>query len=167
MPIYRFHIESPMMPEMVIERMKALTKSPPRQLIPYRNEINPTSDRAAIFLGIVDHSTFHVRRNINYKNSFLPFINGTVAEMSLERGSEIRVTMFMHPIVALFTVIWLSITGHDAWITFQSVDVSTAEILVSLGMFVFGIALALGGSIPEVIKSKRLLSSEFGAPSDA
>ena len=60
--------------------------------------------------------------------------------------------MFLHPLVALFMLIWLGVVGRGAL-----VDRSTPHAFL-WSMFIFGIALTAGGFIPEAIKAKRLIS---------
>ncbi len=71
--------------------------------------------------------------------------------------------MFLHPFTAIFMTIWLSFVGHAVWQSlFQVEEPSIAAMLVPLGMFAFGVALTLGGFIPEAIKAKRLLVAAVG-----
>jgi hypothetical protein len=67
-------------------------------------------------------------------------------------GARVYVTMFIHPLVALFMIFWLGIVGYGA------VSLPAASSVIPGGMFVFGIALTVGAFIPEAIKAKRLIS---------
>jgi len=68
-------------------------------------------------------------------------------------GTRIVVTMFMHPFAFAFMLFWLGMVGHGA-MTDRS-----ASSTGLWGMFIFGIALSIGGFIPEVVKAKRLLAT--------
>jgi hypothetical protein len=59
--------------------------------------------------------------------------------------------MFLHPLVALFMVIWLGTVGRGALIN------QSGPPFVLWGMFAFGIGLVAVGFIPEVITAKRLI----------
>lgn len=67
-------------------------------------------------------------------------------------GARVYVTMFIHPLVALFMFFWLGIVGYGA------VSLPSASSVIPGGMFVFGIVLTVGPFIPEAIKAKRLIS---------
>ena len=71
---------------------------------------------------------------------------------STPTGTTVRVTMFLHPLVAVFMAVWLGFVGRGAL-----VDRSSPDIFL-WGMFVFGIALTAVGFIPEVVTAKRLIT---------
>ena len=73
-------------------------------------------------------------------------------------GARVSVTMFIHPLVALFMIFWLSM------VAFGAVSLLGSSSLIPLGMFVFGIALAVGCFVPEAIKAKRLISDAITNP---
>jgi hypothetical protein len=100
-------------------------------------------------IGIVDDDSFRVRRDIRYRNSFLPLVWGRF--VSTPTGTRVNVIMFMHPLVALFMVFWLGTAGYGA---FRGVSGSP----IVWGMFAFGVALTVGGFVPEAIMAKRLIS---------
>jgi len=50
-------------------------------------------------------ATFHMRRDIRYRNSFLPRVHGHV--MFDPVGTRVRVTMRLHPVAAGFVLFWL------------------------------------------------------------
>jgi hypothetical protein len=59
--------------------------------------------------------------------------------------------MFIHPLVAIFMMLWLGIVGHNAFR-------GASDSPIVWGMFVFGIALTVVGFAPEALKARRLLS---------
>jgi hypothetical protein len=102
------------------------------------------------FIGTVQDNSFKVRRDIRYRNSFLPMIWGRL--ISIPTGTRVRVTMSLHPLVAVFMLVWLGFVGRGAL-----VDRSGPPILL-WGMFAFGVVLIAVGFIPEVITAKRLIA---------
>jgi len=71
-----------------------------------------------------------------------------------------NVTMFLHPLVTVFMIIWFSGLGYGIvklWV--HRNEAVPFAILVPAAMFLFGVALMLVCFIPEAIKAKRLLES--------
>jgi hypothetical protein len=56
----------------------------------------------AAFEGVVTQGSFRITRAIQYRNSFLPVIWGKVEPVAT--GSEVRLVMALHPLVALLLV---------------------------------------------------------------
>jgi hypothetical protein len=73
------------------------------------------------YRGAVSGLTFRMIRNINYRNSFLPVINGRVTSMS--GRTEVMISMRPAYFVLVFMAFWLGMTG-----------------LVCIGIIVAGIA---------------------------
>jgi len=71
---------------------------------------------------------------------------------STPTGTRVRVTMFLHPLVAVFMAVWLCFLGRVAL-----VDRFSPPIFL-WGMFVFVVVLTAVGFIPEVITAKRLIT---------
>lgn len=102
------------------------------------------------FIGTVRDNSFKVRRDIRGRNSSLPMIRGQLT--STPTGTKIRVTMFLHPLAALFMVVWLGFVGRGAWLN------RSGPPILQWGMLVFGCVLIAVGFIPEVITAKRLIT---------
>jgi hypothetical protein len=111
------------------------------------------------FVGYVKEDSFRLQRNIRYRNSFLPLIRGRI--VPTETGTQVQVTMFMHPVAVIFMVFWL-------WVTwpYAPADQSTSAH-PSWPLFAFGLVLALGGFFPEAIKAKRMLTEVVLGPQAA
>src|SRR5438105_1954527 len=109
MPLYSFRLHVPASPDVVAERIRAVVRERPGFWDSFRSSLPQTnSDRP--FVGSVRGNSFHLRRNISYRNSFLPRIQGHIdAE---QNGTRIRVVMYMHPLVLLFTLFWLGSIGY-------------------------------------------------------
>jgi hypothetical protein len=101
------------------------------------------------FIGTVYEDSFRVRRDIRYRNSFLPMVWGRLE--SIPSGTRVFVTMFIHPLVALFMVFWLGMVAHWA-------SRSSPGSFIVWGMFAFGIVLTAAGFFPEAIKAKNLIT---------
>jgi len=91
-------IESPLPAVDALARLRAATG--PRKLfrlgrVPYALE------------GEVDADRVEVQRVIHYRNSFLPRIRAVVEPMP--RGSRLRGTLSLHPLVIAFLVVWFGI----------------------------------------------------------
>jgi len=146
MPYYRFVINAHAPHQVVTERLRSVHNTP-REV-----EAFPESSRRELsmpFVGYVKEDSFTLRRNIRYQNSFLPLIRGRI--LPTETGTQVKVTMFMHPLVAIFMVFWLWLTGPYA-----PADQSTSTHS-AWPLFAFGLLVALGGFFLEAIKAKRLL----------
>ena len=149
MPFYRFEIDVNAPPPVVVERLRAIVRGKlsfwesVRQSFPFNQAEGPP------FIGSVQDDSFKMRRNIRYRNSFLPMIRGTIASYGV--ATRVSVTMFLHPIVAIFMIFWL---GSIASVAISHPTMSP----IPWFMLAFGVALTVGGFIPEAIKAKRLIA---------
>jgi hypothetical protein len=159
MPVYRFQIQSHLTTQAVLERVRALLRETPAFQQSLKESFGSRSDGAPPFIGKVEGSKFKCRRDIRYQNSFLPRIAGHVD--SYPTGTKIDVIMYLHPLVLVFMLFWLGGVGVDAAAALRQGDAG-AWTLVPMGMFVFGVALTLGGFYPEAIKARRLLEQHIG-----
>jgi len=160
MPFYRFRIDTPLPVEAAVEGIRAITRDPPTFRESLRLAFRRAESGGRPFLGAVRGHAFRLRRDVKGRNSFLPMIWGSV--QGGPAGTEVSVTMFVHPLVAAFVLFWLSAVGFGAWGTLLKEQVS-CNSLAGLGMFVAGIAVTLGGFIPEARKARRLLEEAVRA----
>ncbi len=150
-PLEKFTIHSSRNPDRVRETL--LTVVEPRKIWrwyftnpdkPYQGEIG---DRA-----------FQIVRIINYRNSFLPLINGRITPEGT--GSQIEISMSLHPVVFIFMLVWLGMVGNIG-ILFLIAALSEGTFepaaLVPLGMFLFVCLLVFVGFKPEAAKAKKFL----------
>jgi hypothetical protein len=149
-PFYRFQIDVNASPPVVVERLRSIVRDKPTFGESLRKMWSFDKPASTPFIGSVQDESFKIRRDIRYRNSFLPIIWGRVTQNGV--GVRVYVTMFIHPIMALFMIFWLGMAGLAA------VSIRSASSMIPGGMFIFGVALALGGFIPEAIKAKRLIS---------
>jgi hypothetical protein len=162
MPLYWFHVTTPLSPELVAQRIRALTRPSPNMLESLSRAFSRTRSDLLPFLGEVDSHSFRLRRYITHRNTIVPLIHGSIQASST--GSEVRVTMFLQPFTAVFLLFWFSGVGMFAWqgligflAAFRAVD------LMPLAMLVFGLVLTLAGFFSEAFKAKRLLTSALSA----
>jgi hypothetical protein len=149
-PFYRFEIDVNAPPPVVVERLRSIVRDKPTLGESLRQMWPSGFPAEAPFIGSVQDESFKIRRAIRYRNSFLPMIRGRVTPNGV--GAHVSVTMFIHPLVALFMIFWLGVVGYGA------IYVPSASLMIPRGMFIFGIALTLGAFIPEAINAKRLIS---------
>lgn len=161
MPIYRFQVETRLAPSAAIARLKALT-GPPRSF--WSGYTFGPDDSFPPFIGKVAEKSFRLRRDIHYRNSFLPLIWGRATV--LPDGSRIRVTMFLHPFMTIFMALWLYGIGTLV-VEFLSNPPPTHRwaAVGPASLLVFGIALVCGGFFPEAIKARRLLEQALSRSS--
>jgi hypothetical protein len=161
MPFYRFHFNTPLCPSEASSRIYALTRPKPNffesigQIFSSSNDLQP-------FMGKVEPSAFRIQRGIHGRNSFLPYVWGKIAP--LQTGSRVTVNMFMHPLVIIFMVCWLSMVGYGALDALANRNANgSTDIASQIAIFLFGIGIVLVGFIPEAIKAKRILLNAVGS----
>src|SRR5271154_1848899 len=98
MPIYVFHIDVPFERHVATERIQSVVREEP----PLGRWFSSAGPIVEPFIGRVQDGSFKLRRDIRYRNSFLPLVRGHVVPTST--GTRVSVTMFLHPFVALLTV---------------------------------------------------------------
>lgn len=161
MPFRRIEFDVPLSETEVESRIQMVTR--PRRTI---TEILKTGFRIFAsggppFVGEVSTDSFQIRRDIRYRNSFLPLLKGRLT--SVPGGTRVNVVMHIHPLVALFMLFWFSGVGAGAIaITFGQHSGEGAMALIPFGMLVFGVALVCGGFYPEANKAERLLRESLG-----
>jgi hypothetical protein len=155
MPFYRFEIDVNAQPPTVVERLRTIVRGKLSFREAIRQSFPFNKAEGAPFIGSVLDDSFKMRRNIRYRNSFLPMIRGRIASYGV--GTRVSVTMFLHPVVVIFMIFWLSMVASVA---FSHPTLS----LIPWGMLAFGVALPVGGFIPEAIKAKRLIVEALTDP---
>ena len=104
---------------------------------------------------------FRVRRDIRYRNSFLPLVWGRI--VSGRRGSRVRVTVFMQPLVAAFMAVWFYGLGSVTVSLLEEPDTGPRwAALFPLGLLLFGVVVISIGFFSEAIKARRLLEHALG-----
>src|SRR5580704_17222184 len=153
MPYYSFHLSVPAQAEVVAERIRSIVSPAPTFWGTLGSSWRRPQGAVSPFLGSVENLSFKIRRNIQYRNSFLPIIRGKI--VPTPTGSRVDVFMYMHPFSVVFMMVWFGII-----LFFESkfVDVNIARSFLPIGMAVFGLALSVGGFYFEALKVMPLLS---------
>lgn len=160
MPIYHFKIESHLTSQAAIARLKEMV-GPPRFFL--GQGYLAGGEAGPPFIGKVEGDSFRVRRDIRYRNAFLPLIWGRITTGPM--GTRVSVTMFMHPIMTLFMLVWFSGVGAGVAAAFS--DPVYPLLFIPAGLLVFGVALVCGGFFPEAINARRLLEEALSRPASA
>lgn len=123
------------------------------------NSLRWSSSHSKPYEGKFDGNTFKVSRIINYKNSFIPVIEGRIS--TFLNTTEIHIKMRLHTFVKVFTIIWLSgvSVGCIAAASATVEELNKNKRPESLPfMFIPFLMLAFGGvlfTVPFKIESKR------------
>lgn len=114
--------------------------------------------------GSIDNNSFEISRVIQYRNSFLPQINGRIQNGN--DGVKIQLTMSLHAFVSFFLIVWCSF----ALIFFIGVSIKairekeiSVELFLPLCMLLFVYALTMVGFKSESKKSKEYFRRSFEA----
>src|SRR5260370_20806151 len=135
MPLYRFHIDATVPPQAVAERVRCAV----RDRLKFREYFGQKNPDGPPFVGSVRDFSFRIRRDIRYRNSFLPLVWGHIVPTPM--GARVVVTMFMHPFVLAFMLFWLGMVGWGA--------LKSASSAGLRAMFCFALPLSLPCFIPE------------------
>jgi hypothetical protein len=150
LPFEKFVIESALSKEeTIIELMKNIEAEKTIRLW------NKKSTKE--FEGHISGNEFEIKRIINYRNSFLPVINGRIETF----GDKARLTIDMRVqiFVIIFMTIWFSFVGLSflAELFSDTDEFSIDSILFPGGMLLFGYVLTMGGYLFEASRAKDIL----------
>lgn len=113
--------------------------------------------------GKIDENTFFMRRIIQYKNAFLPQINGEIHE-NHSKTTTIHINMKPHNVVLIFAGILSGLVGV-VFLVFLGVLIFTLSfdvmVLIPLGMVLFIYVLTMGGFTYESRIAKKHFSKIF------
>jgi hypothetical protein len=152
----RFVFVSALPPAEVVERLRAATRAPSGMwLLSGYGGFGPAPPKVR-FVGEIGETRFELRRDIRYRNSFLPKIRGEISPQA--QGTRIATTFGVHPLVLAFMVFWLGLVGTMAFDVAGSAGRSAPEQWLLAGMFVFGLLLYAGGYFPEERIARRALA---------
>ena len=101
MPFYRCELAANLTAESAMARIRAMITPRPS---PWNGFQRSFTIPIFPFIGTVEGDRFRVRRDIRYRNSFLPIVLGRVR--TVPTGVRVGVTMFLHPTVAVFMLVW-------------------------------------------------------------
>ncbi|MEM5371237.1 hypothetical protein V4C53_35115 [Paraburkholderia azotifigens] len=116
----------------------------------------------ATFIGKVGDNSFKLRRNIKYRNSFLPTIYGVFVGDTAE--TRVKVYMYLHPFVVLFLAVWFGTLGIAiAKLVAKHEFVLSGPAALPIAMCIFAIALTTAGFLPEARIAKRIIMTTLKA----
>jgi len=120
------------------------------------------SDRSGeYFLGTVANGNLKIRRQIYYRNTFLPRITGDIEPYL--NGSRIHIKMKLHIVILVFVCAWTIVIGLAgiAFVLKPSDDGRSANDLVPLAMVLLVYLICMGGFKFESIRAKKKLAEIF------
>ena len=149
LPYQKITISTKLTKEEALQKIRENTTKP--------DWLNPQGN--TLFLGVVTHKNFKVKRNLNYKGTIVPFMTGSF----LLHTENTTLEIILKPHVATLTIvsIWLgAVSLISIWIivtTLTSKEAFSILALIPLGMLVSGVAVLSGGFGHEYQKSKEAL----------
>jgi|SRR5215472_11707008 len=147
MPFYRFHVDTPEPQLVIVERLKAIVRDPPGFWESFSMGWRGQDPGLPPFVGTVQGNLFKMRRDIRYRNSFLPKIRARAE--SARVGTRITVNMFIHPLVAVSMVLWSALMGFA---------IARAQPTWAWYLVAFTLAVVVAAFVPEARKAKRLIT---------
>jgi len=148
LPYHSFEIASPLRPQAAHEALAAHVE--PENLFRFGGP----KDNAR-FEGTLSPDSFHLRRIIGYRNSFLPVIDGTIHGGA--SGSRIAVKMRMFLFVYIFGAIW-ALAATTAIFTAGALGLA-----IGAGLLFFFYAMTMIGFWLEAGKQEQTLRTIFQA----
>jgi len=153
LPAEVFFITSPLKPEEAALRLANEVEPAPASRY---KAIFAESSLDRYFCGFVTKDKFEIERIIDYRNTNLPQIKGTIE--ALIDGSRIHVKIAKSKYTSRFTRIWLSVTGLLA-VGFSILDIATKQLnwapLIPAGFFLVVFLL-----VPRGFKAESELAKE-------
>jgi hypothetical protein len=153
----RFTIVTNLSVDEALQRLASVIEPPKRQWFGMLS-----SWKRKPYEGTISGNTFRISRVINYRNSFVPVIEGEIYEGP--EGASIEISMNLNTLVLAFMIFWLAVVGSFCIFALRAA-ISAVSIgwftLLPILMFVFGIAMTVGGFSVEADKSKKFLCGLF------
>jgi hypothetical protein len=132
LPEKRFGFDAHDAPEVIRERLAAEVE--PRRRLSLRKPNRP-------FAGTVGHHSFELRPVLGYRNSFVPFVEGSYRTAA--EGTRIDVRMRLLRPVAVFMATWLALAA--AFVAIAAVAAARDPLrlgFVALALAFFGVGYA-------------------------
>lgn len=158
MPVFWFNVDAPIPPQVLVDRLRSVVTGESKLSKFFGSAWASQELRDVPFIGDVRDDSFTIRRNIHYRNSFLPRISGRIVPTLT--GARVQILMYVHPFVGLFMVLFLTAAGHVAFTKHSTSG------FPPWGLFAFGIALLAGGFFLEAVIARRKLTAVFLNPGE-
>lgn len=156
LPFERFTLHSNLRPDDILYRLRENVE--PERTFRFRGFL--FSGNGKPYEGSVNQNgTFSIKRLINYRNSFLPVIEGVVEHEG--RGSRVKVKMRLNTFVLVFIAIWLGVVGIVSiamLIGALNSGILDRGTFIPLGMFLFGAVMTVLAFKFESTRSKKDLA---------
>jgi hypothetical protein len=144
-PYEKFQIDSVLSAAEVLQQIEHRTGE--KKLFSFR----PSHE----FSGHVNEREFEITKNISYRNSFLPVIEGDVEQLST--GARVTILMRLHFAVICFMIIWFTGVSIGCVAVLTHLDRFSMPMLIPFGMLIFGVLIVSGGFWFEASKQKLRL----------
>lgn len=157
MPYYRYEFDTPLSPQEVADKLNAQIIKKREGLFDGFKRMMNNSQLQGTWYGTADRQGFKIRRHIDYRNSFLPMIYGTINRRA--RGSHIVIVMRVSIFVMVFLVMFMTPLLYTLWTATED----TIGTLSALAMLLFAVVLTGAGFGFEAQKAKALLQEQLSA----
>jgi hypothetical protein len=149
LPIENITYKTSLKESEVIEKLRDLVGQ--RKFFALQNDTKP-------YKGKINGNTFKMEREINYRNSFLPTIQGSVIKDF--NGTVIKVKMRLSIPVIVFMSIWFGGVGIGCLLVLAQLFTATFNpmFLIPFGMLLFGYFLTMRAFKHESKRSKKDLA---------
>lgn len=170
LPVRKYTISTALSQDEVGQRLYQVT-DPSRKKISIPVPTFPQFKKdISTYTGTISKTEFKISRNISYRNSLLPVIEGKIDPFPDK--TEIRISMRLHIFVRVFMTIWLSLAGIASIVMLSLMVIALVhfnalkpEMLIPVGMFFFGYLLTFFAFKYEAKRSKAELNILFEATS--
>lgn len=155
-PYQKFVIEVPYSREELIRRLGSEISGRPQ-------DRGSSGERTKSFKGEISDEGFQISRIINYRNSFLPVIEGRFSPQV--KGVRVEIKMKLHSVVLIFCIVWLCFFGRFVIAAATNIlDAGRVNIrmLFPFGIFLLFYLIATIAFGVEAKKASRLLIKIFG-----
>lgn len=161
----RVRLVSPHPPDELARRLRLQTRAEQNWIGWFKGERDLEAAADACFSGTVGKSSFDIRRKTRYSTPSIPQITGAFAADAT--GSRIDVLMWVHPLSAVFMLLFLALTGYGTIRSLLDNSVSTQSPFVPAGMFVLGLVCFVLPFIAETrITERKLCEILDAAPAE-
>ena len=148
LPYRKITISTKLSKEEVLQKIRENTAKP--------YIMNPGGN--TLFSGVVIAESFRVRQNLDYKNSFVPFMTGRFLQHP--GHTTLEVTFKPLEFVMAFMALWVggvALACIGAFYTIITNESSPAPLFIPFLMFIFGTIVFSGAFALEYQKSKAAL----------
>lgn len=153
LPFDNFTITTNLNPEQVSEKLSNVIEPPKR----FRSSGIWSKPPSKPYEGRISGYNFRINKIINYRNSFLPIIEGRICPDII--GCQIKIKMQLHITVIIFLAFWL---GNLFFVALSFIIAMIADTrihpvmgLAPLGMCIFVYFLCMSGFNWEAKKAKK------------